>query len=198
MRLPSEPRYRLVAVGASRGGVAALTTLVQALPAGMPMPVVIVQHLGAGVKSHLADLLQARTALRVKEADDLEPLEAGVIYVSPPDYHLQVEPQGTLSLSTEAPVHGSRPSVDVLFETASLAFGPALIGVLLTGLGWDGSQGLKAIHDRGGLTIVQDPEEALADAMPRNAIRLQAPDHVAPILAISELLIKLGAVTHLP
>lgn len=192
--MSSQPefRYRLLVLGASTGGLRALETLLRGLPADFPLPLLAVQHLPAGVESGMADLLDARSAIRVKEADDLEPLVPGVLCLAPPDYHLLVERAGTLALATDPPVNFARPSVDVLFESAALAFGPGVIGVLLTGAGGDGGLGLKRIQEQGGFTIVQDPAEAECAAMPGAALAAFRPDQVLPLLEISGLVSKLA------
>lgn len=186
------PRYQAVVIGISTGGVAGLKTLLHALPERYPLPVVIVAHISPDSGSGLAHLLDDYCAIRVKEADELEPLTPATVYLSPPNYHLQVERGGFLSLSVDAPVNFARPSVDVLFETAANAFGPALIGVIMTGAGSDGSKGLKRVKELGGLAIVQDPADAEAASMPRNALAAVTPDHVVPLKDLAPLLVKLG------
>ena len=131
----------------------------------------IVVHLPADKKSLLSDLYRAKCRLDVREAEDKEPLLPGTIYFAPPDYHLLVESPQQLALSSEEPVLYSRPSIDVLFESAADVFGNELIGIVLTGANTDGALGLKAIHEAGGCTIVQHPKQALAEAMPMAAIQ---------------------------
>ena len=130
--------------------------------------------------------------LRVKEAEAGERPAAGTAYLAPANYHLLVEPDRTLSLSIDPPVNFSRPSVDVLFETAAAAFGPALAGILLSGAGSDGSLGLRAIKERGGIAIVQDPCDAACDSMPLSALQVLAPDFVVRLADLPELLIRLA------
>jgi two-component system chemotaxis response regulator CheB len=197
MTCPAEP-FRLVVIGASTGGLQALKVLLAGLPAEFPLPLLAVQHLQAGVASGLARVLAAQARIRVKEADDLEPLAAGVLYLAPPDYHLLVERAGTLALSTDPAPAFARPSVDVLFESAAEAYGPGVIGVLLTGAGDDGSRGLRRIRERGGVTIVQDPREAAAAAMPSAAIAAQVPDHVVYLVEIPPLLGRLVGIPPAP
>jgi two-component system chemotaxis response regulator CheB len=165
-RLPVEA----IVVGASAGALEALTELLAPLPASFRLPILVVVHLSPDRKSILAELLDAKCQLEVREADDKEPIEPGTIYLAPPDYHLLVEPDKRLSLSSEEPVHYSRPSIDVLFETAAEAFGPRMIGVILTGANDDGARGLKGIRDAGGITIVQRPELAHVATMPQAAL----------------------------
>jgi two-component system chemotaxis response regulator CheB len=171
-------KFHAVVVGVSSGGVQALGSLLGALPADFPLPLLIVQHIGPEAGDGLVRLLDAHGPLRVKEADEMDVPQPGQVYLAPPNYHLQVEPDGRLSLSAEPPVSYARPSVDVLFGSAAEAFGPALIGVILTGANHDGSRGLASIKARGGLAIVQDPADAEAPQMPMAALAATAADHV--------------------
>ena len=162
--------YDLVVVGTSWGGLAALRTLVSGLPASFTMAVVLVQHRHKDSDHLLRTLLQERTALEVCEVEDKMPLEHGRIYVAPPDYHTLIEP-GHLSLSTEAPVRFSRPSIDVTFLSAADSYGHRSVGIVLTGANADGSEGLRRISDRGGMAIVQDPATAESPLMPSAAMK---------------------------
>ena len=162
--------YDLVVVGTSWGGLAALRTLVSGLPASFMMAVVLVQHRHKDSDHLLRTLLQERTALEVCEVEDKMPLEHGRIYVAPPDYHTLIEP-GHLSLSTEAPVRFSRPSIDVTFLTAADSYAHRTVGIMLTGANADGSEGLRRISDRGGMAIVQDPATAESKLMPAAAVK---------------------------
>jgi len=183
-------RYELVVVGTSTGGLHALTRLLARLPAAYPLPIVIVQHRSKDSDERLTALLQVATRLPLCEAEDKEPLRGPGVYLGPPDYHLLVEP-GSLALSTEEPVAYSRPSIDVLFESASYAFGSSVIGVLLTGANQDGTRGLSRIKERGGYVIVQDPASAESDYMPRYAVKHVAADRVLPLEQIaSELMAR--------
>lgn len=160
----------LIVVGASWGGLDALTVLVRGLPADFDVPVVIVQHRGPDAQSFLSDLLQQWTGRKVLEPEDKEPIEPGHIYVAPANYHLLVE-TGHLSLTTEAAVRYSRPSIDVMFGSASHAYGSRLIGVVLTGANEDGSRGLQCVEEYGGYCVVQDPATAEVATMPEAALR---------------------------
>lgn len=162
--------YDLIVVGASWGGLDALTTIVRDIPPDFAAPVVIVQHRGSDAESFLSGLLQQWTGRRVGEPEDKEPIEAGHIYVAPASYHLLIEP-GHFSLTTEAPVRHSRPSIDVMFGSAAHAYGERLIGVVLTGANEDGSRGLQCVWEYGGYSIVQDPETAEVSTMPAAALR---------------------------
>ena len=182
--------YALVVIGVSAGGFEALKRLLGALPAEFPVPILIVQHLRPGPGT-LADSLQNFCGIRLKEADEGERIAPGTVYFAPPDYHLLVEGNGTLSLSVDPPVHFARPSVDVLFETAAEAFGPRVIGIILTGANNDGSTGLRRIKDAGGTAIVQDPDDAEVASMPRSALNGTTPDHIVPLAQLPALLCAL-------
>lgn len=162
--------FDLVVVGASWGGLDALTVIVRGLSSDFPVPVVIVQHRGPDVESILSDLLQRWTDRTVCEPEDKDQILPGHIYIAPANYHLLVE-QGHFSLTTEAPVRYSRPSIDVMFGAASHAFGERAIGVVLTGANEDGSRGLQCIDEFGGYSIVQDPATAEVKTMPAAALR---------------------------
>ena len=162
--------YDLVVVGTSWGGLAALRTLVSGLPGTFTMAVALVQHRHKDSDHLLRTLLQEQSALPVYEVEDKMPLEQGRIYVAPPDYHTLVEP-GHFSLSTEAPVRYSRPSIDVTFLSAADSYGHRTVGIVLTGANADGSEGLRRISDRGGLAIIQDPATAESTLMPTAAVR---------------------------
>lgn len=156
----------LVAIGASAGGVQALSHILPDLPADFPLPVVVVVHIPPRKDNALVALFDRKCRMSVKEAEDKEPLTSGTVYFAPPDYHLLVEAEGALALSTEEPVNHSRPAIDVLFESAADAYGAALTGIVLTGANNDGAAGLQAIRAAGGTAIVQNPDEAEVAAMP--------------------------------
>ncbi|WP_158929400.1 chemotaxis protein CheB [Acidisphaera sp. S103] len=159
-----------IVIGASAGAVEALSVILPSLPADYEVPMLIVVHVPPDNKGILAQLFQAKCNIEVREAEDKEPISDGTAYFAPPDYHLLVEPDKSLSLSSDAPVLFSRPSVDVLFESAADAYGADLIAIVLTGANEDGAEGLRAVADAGGTIIVQSPEGAYASAMPAAAI----------------------------
>ena len=180
--------HKAVVIGASAGALDALSKILPALPGTYPLPVMVVVHLPVDKKSVMAELFQKKCRLTVCEAEDKQPLEPGTVYFAPPDYHLLVETDFRLSLSTEEPVLFSRPSVDVLFETAADAYGDSLIGIVLTGANNDGARGLKTIADKGGMALVQDPENAYASAMPQAALTACPGALVLGLDQIAELL----------
>jgi two-component system chemotaxis response regulator CheB len=178
-------------VGASAGGIGALLQVLPGLPDKPLYPVVVVLHLPSDSESKLAEVFGQRLPLPVLQAQDKAPLEAGHIYFAPPGYHLSIENERCFSLSQEDPVHFSRPAIDILMTSAADAYGAALCGMLLTGASCDGAAGIAAIGAAGGLTVVQDPEEAEISTMPAAAIRLRAPDLILPLRDIRALLANL-------
>ena len=165
--------------------------LLGALPANFPAPLLIVPHISADAGDGLARLLDARCPMRVKEADERELITPGTAYIAPPNYHLLVEKDGSLSFSEDPPVSYARPSIDVLFESAVDVFGPDLVGVILTGANFDGSRGLNSVKRAGGIAIVQDPKDAEAEQMPLAALQATEVDYVVALDGIAPLLQKL-------
>ncbi|MVV50403.1 chemotaxis protein CheB [Pseudomonas sp. PB120] len=185
------PRVEAIVIGASAGGVEALLSILSPLREGFVLPIIVVLHLPDERRSHLAEVFARRVSMPVFEARDKTHIEAGTLYFATPGYHLSVEHDRSFSLSLEERVHYSRPAIDFLFESAADAYGPALAAVLLTGANRDGASGLANVKRRGGLTIVQDPEEAQVATMPRAALDLHQPDHILPIHGIGRLLVEL-------
>ena len=184
--------YDIVVVGTSWGGLAALRTLVAGVPETFTMAITLVQHRHKDSDHLLRVLLQEHTHLEVCEVEDKMPLEHGRIYVAPPGYHTLVEP-GHFSLSTEAPVRYSRPSIDVTFSSAADSYGHRTVGIVLTGANADGSEGLRQISDRGGMAIIQDPATAESPTMPAAAVKAVPRARVMSLSAISAFLIALPA-----
>ncbi|MFI8683373.1 chemotaxis protein CheB [Brevundimonas diminuta] len=181
-----------VAIGASAGGVQALLTLLPALPADFPWPIFIVLHVPADRGNVLAPLFEAKCRLEVKEAEDKETARPGVVYFAPSDYHLLVESNGDLALSSDEAVNYSRPSIDVLFESAADAYGAGLTGVILTGANEDGAAGLSAVAAAGGIALVEEPAAAYAQAMPQAARNACDAALALPLERIAEHLKGLG------
>lgn len=184
-------KYQVVVIGASAGGIKALMSILSALPSNFPLPILIVQHLHPESDSYLVQMLDARCGLRVKQADEKESITVGNVYLAPPNYHLLIEEDKTLSLTIDARVNFSRPAIDVLFDTAVYAYRDAVIGIMLTGANHDGSEGIKRIKQNGGYVIVQDPATAEADAMPRAAIAATKVDKILPLDQIGVYLLQL-------
>jgi two-component system chemotaxis response regulator CheB len=186
-----EAGYAAVVIGASAGGTNALQQILPRLPADFPLPIVIAQHLhplqdGAAVIHY-----SGGSALTVKDADEKEAIRPGFVYFAPPNYHLLIEADHTFGLSIDPKVHFTRPSVDVLFESAADAYGTGLIGIVLSGANEDGAMGLRYLQRRGGLAIVQDPADAEVNLMPRAAIESAQPRHVLPASRIAAFLVEL-------
>jgi len=192
IRSPKSTAFRAVVIGASAGGLNALAALLSDLPQDFPLPVLVVQHLLPGSGGYLAESLSQKCAMAVKEAEEKEKLRPGCVYLAPPDYHLLVERDEALSLSIDEKVHYSRPSIDVLFESAAYAWSSKVIGVILTGASADGAKGLALIKARGGMAIVQDPATAEQPIMPQAAIDAVDVDYVLGLAEMGEMLVKLG------
>ncbi len=180
-------RIDAVVIGASAGAVEALGVLLPALPARTPWPVIVVVHLPASQPSLLPALFARRCAMKVLQPRDKERISPA-IWFAPPDYHLLVEADRSFALSIDQPVKHSRPSVDVLFESAADVYGAALVGIVLTGANDDGADGSKAVRDGGGFVVVQDPSTAEVPTMPRLAIARAQPQWVAALPAIASAL----------
>ena len=193
MTTMADPRLQqveAVVIGASAGGVQALSALSAALPADLRVPCFVVIHLPRESPSLLPEIFSAHCKRPVGEAQDKEPVQAGTVYIAPPDYHLLLDRGPTLALSTDELVHYSRPSIDVLFESAADVYGKGLLGIILTGWNQDGADGLQAVHRAGGLTIVQNPDTAEAPVMPQAALA-RTPVHF--ILNLEEIAALLAA-----
>lgn len=188
---PARGAYSAVVVGGSSGAIDALMTLLPQLPATLQAAVLVVLHIPRDKPSHLVEIFQPQCALRLREAQDQDRLRPGTVYVSPPDYHLLLDQGPRAALSLDPAVNHSRPSIDVLFESAADLLGERLVGIVLSGANDDGALGAQAVHDAGGLVIVQDPASAPMPAMPLAALaRVPAPQVLAPG-AIARLLTDL-------
>src|SRR5207302_7876065 len=187
----SNGAYDLIALAASAGGLRALSEVLAGLPREFPAAIVVVQHLDRRHRSLMADILSRRTPLHVKEAEEGDHLSPGTVYIAPPNRHLLVNPDGTLSLSQSELVHFVRPSADLLFESVAASFKDRAIAVVLTGTGSDGSMGVKAIKKMDGTVIAQDQASAEFDGMPAAAIRSGNPDFILPLDEIAAALVTL-------
>ena len=183
-------KYSAIVIGTSAGGLAALTTVLGNLPADKCVPIIVVQHRAKEQRDLLEEVLQRKCKLQVKQADEKERLEKGVVYIAPPDYHLLVENDLTLSLSSDELVMYSRPSIDVLFESAAMVYKERLTGILLTGASSDGTKGMQLIKQYGGLTIAQLPAEAQWPAMPKAAVDSGAAMQVLTLQEIHETILN--------
>jgi len=182
---------RAVAIGASAGGVQALCELLPALSAESRAAVLVVLHLPRDRPSLLVDVFSQKCELEVREAEDQEPVRPGTVYFAPSNYHLLVDAGPQLALSADDLVNHSRPSIDVLFESAAQVYREHLLGIILSGANEDGAEGLAAVHDAGGLTVVQEPQTAQSSAMILSALERRPADLVLDLAGIAELLKRL-------
>ncbi len=178
-------------IGASAGGVEVLSALLPRLPVLCRVSFLIVIHIPRERPSLLPQVFASRCLLPVREAEDKEPVAPGTVYFAPADYHLLVDRGPALALSGDEPVHFSRPSIDVLFESAADIYGERLLGVLLTGSSQDGAQGLAAISRAGGRTVVQDPASAAVPVLPEAALRPASVDAVLSLDGLEELFLRM-------
>jgi two-component system chemotaxis response regulator CheB len=182
--------YDAVVIGTSAGGLTALTTLLEQLPVNYPIPIIIVQHRSKEPRDLLEEILQTKCEMRVKQADEKEKIEKGFVYIAPPDYHLLIENDFTFSLTADEAVLYSRPSINVLFESAASVYKDKLIGVILTGANSDGAKGVSAIAANGGLTIAQKPDEAQFPTMPLASIETKKIDLIFTLAEIQSFLLN--------
>jgi len=189
-RPASRTQIRIVAIGASTGGPKAIQSILRELPPTFPVPILVVQHISPDFVLPFVEWLGNSVALPVEVAADGAAARPGHVYIAPGDQHLTVRLRGRLTLDQSPPIHACRPSIDPLFTSVAEAYGPAAVGVLLTGMGVDGAQGLSHLHNRGGRTIVQDEASAVIFGMPRAAIEKNAAGAVLPLGAISATLIR--------
>jgi two-component system, chemotaxis family, protein-glutamate methylesterase/glutaminase len=183
--------FDIIALAASAGGMAALSQILAEMAETFPAAIVVVQHLDPRHRSLMASILSRRTRLRVKEAEEGDPVVPGTVYTAPPNRHLLVNPDGTLSLSQTELVHFVRPSADLLFESVAASYKDRAIAVVLTGTGTDGSMGVQAIKKLGGTVIVQDEKSSEFFGMPSAAIHTGAADFILPLAEIPSALITL-------
>ena len=198
MTAPRDSHIEAIAIGTSAGGVEALSLLLPALPPGLRAAVFVVIHLPRQRPSHLVEIFQPKCALPVREAQDKERVEPGTIYFAPPDYHLLVDRGPAIALSVDDLVNFSRPSVDVLFESAADVYGSRLLGIILTGASQDGAAGLQAIRRAGGATIVQEPATAQVAVMAESALKQGPADFVLSLEEIAARLVTLAPAVHQP
>jgi two-component system chemotaxis response regulator CheB len=184
-------KYEAIVIGVSSGGMNAMKIMFSLLPKNFRTPIIIVQHIGARSDGHFIKLLNKQSNVSIKEADEKEKIENGTVYIAPPNYHLMIESDATFSLTIEERVNYARPAIDVLFESAAIAYKDKLIGVILTGSSSDGSLGLKKIKEYGGLAIAQDPKTAESGYMPAAAIAVVQMDFILSLEEIIKLLIKI-------
>ena len=184
--------FKAIVIGTSFGGLEALKIILPKFGAEFPIPVIIVLHIGDHSNENFLNYMNSLCQLQVKEAESNEKLKEGFVYFAPPNYHLLIESNFTFSLTTDEKHNFSRPSIDILFESAAWAYTKYLIGVVLTGANSDGAAGLKMIKDFGGMTIIQSPCSALAPVMPRAALKTARPELKLKLEEIADKLIELA------
>ena len=182
--------HDVVVIGASAGGIEGLTRIAKRLPADLPAALFVVLHVSPSGPSAMPAILSRSGPLPAVHPHGDEPIERGKIYVAPPDHHLLIEADRVL-LGRGPRENRMRPGIDVLFRSAALAYGPRVIGVVLSGYLDDGAAGLLAIKQRGGVALVQDPDDAPCPSMPRAAIKAVTPDHVERIDELAALIDRL-------
>src|SRR2546427_2462203 len=183
--------FDVVALAASAGGLTALSSVLADLPAGFPAGILVVQHLDPRHRSLMADILSRRTHLEVKQAEDGDRLAGGRVYIAPPNRHLLLNGDGSLSLTQTELAHLARPSADLLFESVAASYKDRSIAVVLSGTGSDGSRGVKAIKKMGGTVIVQDEKTAEFFGMPGAAVQTGSVDFILPLDEIPSALVTL-------
>lgn len=184
-------KYQAIAIGASAGGLYALATLFEQLPADYTIPVMVVQHRAKDQRDLLEEVLQHKCKITVKQADEKEKIKSGFVYIAPPGYHLLIEQDQTFSLSSDEHVSFSKPSIDVFFESAAEVFRNRLVGIILTGANKDGAAGITIIKKYGGLTIAQFPQEAQYPYMPQAAIDMGGVNCIRTLKEIQKFLYEL-------
>jgi len=183
--------YKALVIGTSFGGLEALKAIIPAFPEDFPLAVIVVLHIGQNPNDSFVHYLNDISQLEVKEAEEKEELSQGTVYFAPPNYHLLIEDDETFTLSTDPKVHHSRPSIDVLFETAAWTFKKDLIGLILSGLNQDGSYGLLQINELGGVCMIEDPQNAQARIMPSAAYKIAKPQFIIPLEQIADKIIEI-------
>jgi two-component system chemotaxis response regulator CheB len=184
-------RYDIVAIASSAGGIKALIRLLGALPVGLPVPVLLVQHLDPQHRTVIADVLGRYVRLPVRLVREGELTVPGTVYIAPPNRHLLIGAGGRLTLSNTEPVHFLRPSADQFFESVAEAYGPRAVVCVLTGTGSDGAKGVRAVGSHGGVVMVQHPDDAEFRGMPEAAVETGAADFVIPLDEMAGLIQRL-------
>ena len=191
--MKSTDKYAVVVMGASAGGIQTLSNILARLNSEFQLPILIVQHISPDQMDVFTKSLMPGCPLQICEAEDKISVRPGCIYFAPPNYHMLLDGDGTVSLSVDERIHYSRPSIDVLFESAAYVLGDKCVGILLTGANEDGSEGLCKIRDEGGLTAVQDPRTASNPYMPEAALKQCDGHQVLSVDEIAELLNSLSS-----
>jgi two-component system, chemotaxis family, protein-glutamate methylesterase/glutaminase len=183
--------YKTVVIGGSAGSFQGMVKILSRLPKGFPLPIILCLHRLKHVRNGFVEALSIKSVVQVTEPFDKENIKKGAVYLAPANYHMSVELGNYFALSTEEMVNNSRPAIDITLSTSAFVFKEKLVGILLSGANRDGAAGMKSIHEKGGLTIVQDPSECMIDTMPRAALAMTKIDHVLKVDQIVEFLIEL-------
>lgn len=183
---------KIIAIGGSAGSFLLVRDLLKELPSDFPFPVIICMHRLRSVKTGLKEALSINSSLPVKEPGTIEKILPNQVYLAPADQHLRIVSRGRIKAIMEEPVNHSRPSIDVMMESAALSIGKDLIGILLSGANIDGADGMHKIKKAGGITLVQNPRNAEISIMPESALRIFIPDHILPDNKIIEYVVKLA------
>jgi two-component system chemotaxis response regulator CheB len=183
--------YKTVVIGGSAGSFQGMVKILSRLPKGFPLPIILCLHRLKHVRNGFVEALSIKSVVQVTEPFDKENIKKGGVYLAPANYHMSVELGNYFALSTEEMVNNSRPAIDITLSTSAFVYKEKLVGILLSGANRDGAAGMKSIHEKGGLTIVQDPSECMIDTMPKAALAMTKIDHVLKVDQIVEFLIEL-------
>jgi two-component system, chemotaxis family, protein-glutamate methylesterase/glutaminase len=178
--------YKAVVIGGSAGSFQGMVKILSQLPKGFPLPIIMCLHRLKHVRNGFVEALSIKSVVQVTEPHDKENIKKGAVYLAPANYHMSVELGNYFALSTEEMVNNSRPSIDITLSTCGFVYKEKLIGILLSGANRDGAAGMKAIAEKGGLTIVQEPSECMIDTMPKAALAVTKIDHVLKVDQIVE------------
>jgi len=185
-------QHTAIVIGTSAGGLEVLSHLLRELPKQFPIPIIVVQHRSTSHPNLLEEVLQNKCSIMIHQVEEKEPIKPGIVYTAPPDYHLLIERDFTFSLSSDEKVCYSRPSIDVLFESAAIAYQEKLIAVILSGANNDGASGIRKVREFGGCSIAQDPNEAMYSTMPQMAIDTGCVDFVMKMNEIISFILLKG------
>lgn len=190
-RFDMDDHYRAIVIGGSAGSFQVISKILSTLPADFELPIIMCLHRLRHVRNGFVEALNIKSTINIQEPVDKETIKKGKIYLAPANYHLSVELGNTFALTTEELVNNSRPSIDIMLQTAAYAYRQRLVGILLSGANKDGAYGMKQISDKGGLTVVQDPQDCLIDTMPSSAMQVTNIDYVLKINEIVDFLLQL-------
>lgn len=186
--------YKAVVIGGSAGSFQVITKILSRIPADFPLPIIIACHRLKHIRSGFVEALEIKSVKKIEEPEDKQAIRKGCVYIAPANYHMSVEIGNTIALSTEDMLWNSRPSIDFTLESAAYVWREKVLGILLTGANRDGALGMKRIHDKGGITIVQEPSECTIDTMPKAALAITTIDY---IMRVEEIIETLNAIHKL-